>query len=252
MKGDGGDAAEPLTLGMLERLESIVKVRDQMKFNVKNGRLHLVQAIFVLMFFSFMQLIWEFVKILTYQSRFFTKNQVAEISAKSNLPMYWPSRAFDDQGQPSSAWVYNPGGPGCQTTGGCEFPRSKTNSRIKPIPSGAQRVVLIVLGGLSAEYDTVNFLRFRTRVGWSSDGLEMLMRVQIPTNAVPNWAATVMGITPDMIGLFGNRNYGTVAYDNIFRVMKDFKDKWWCDQRADCTPEYYQAAAAASPWFTGL
>ena len=37
---------------------------------------------------------------------------------------------------------------------------------------------------------------------------------------MPNWAATVMGITPDMIGLFGNRNYGTVAYDNIFRKMK--------------------------------
>ena len=68
MKGDAGDNAEPLTLGMLERLESIVKVRDQMKFNVKNGRKHLVQSVFVLIFFSLMQVVWEFVKILTYQA----------------------------------------------------------------------------------------------------------------------------------------------------------------------------------------
>lgn len=38
MKGDTLSAADPLTLGMLERLEGIVKVREQMKFNVKHGR----------------------------------------------------------------------------------------------------------------------------------------------------------------------------------------------------------------------
>ena len=36
MKGDTLSAADPLTLGMLERLEGIVKVREQMKFNVKH------------------------------------------------------------------------------------------------------------------------------------------------------------------------------------------------------------------------
>ena len=36
-----------------------------------------------------------------------------------------------------------------------------------------------VLGGLSADYDSINFLRFRSRVGWNADGIEMLMRVQV-------------------------------------------------------------------------
>ena len=39
MKGEsiGNSNAQPLTLGMLERLEGIVKVRDQQKFNVHQG-----------------------------------------------------------------------------------------------------------------------------------------------------------------------------------------------------------------------
>ena len=55
MKGDSNDTAEPLTLAMLERLEGIVKVRDQLKFNVKGGRLQLVQATFILLIFSGLQ-----------------------------------------------------------------------------------------------------------------------------------------------------------------------------------------------------
>ena len=40
-----------------------------MKFNVKNGRLSLVQAVFILLSFSIMQFVWEYAKILTYQVR---------------------------------------------------------------------------------------------------------------------------------------------------------------------------------------
>jgi len=49
------------------------------------------------------------------------------------------------------------------------------------------------------------------------------MRVQIPTNAVPNWLALVTGLTPDIVGALGNRNLGTTAFDSIFRTMDRFE-----------------------------
>ena len=123
MKGDTLSAADPLTLGMLERLEGIVKVREQMKFNVKHGRCaaaaqfrrnsratpaqllsdarsspsrsnNLTIATMLLLVFSFLSFSWEFTKILTYQSRFFSRTQVEQIDLRSNLFMYWPSRAY--------------------------------------------------------------------------------------------------------------------------------------------------------------
>ena len=55
MKGEavGAAKAQPLTLGMLERLEGIVKVKDQQKFNVRSGREYLIAGVFILLFFSF-------------------------------------------------------------------------------------------------------------------------------------------------------------------------------------------------------
>lgn len=57
MKGEavGAAKAQPLTLGMLERLEGIVKVKDQQKFNVRSGREYLIAGVFILLFFSFAQ-----------------------------------------------------------------------------------------------------------------------------------------------------------------------------------------------------
>ena len=66
----------------------------------------------------------------------------------------------------------------------------------------------------------MNFLRFRRRLGWDADSLEMLMRAQLPTNAVPNWSASLTGLSPDLVGILGNRNIGTTAYDNIFRTRE--------------------------------
>merc|ERR1719163_2325929 len=82
MKGEalGATKAQPLTLGMLERLEGIVKVKDQQKFNVRSGREYLIAGVFILLFFSFAQWTWEFTKILTYQNRFFGKSQIEAIS----------------------------------------------------------------------------------------------------------------------------------------------------------------------------
>ena len=40
---------------MLERLEGIVKVRDQQKFNVRSGREYLIAGVFILLVFSFAQ-----------------------------------------------------------------------------------------------------------------------------------------------------------------------------------------------------
>ena len=120
MKGEalGETRAQPLTLGMLERLEGIVKVRDQMKFNVHQGREYLIYGVFVLLFFSFAQFMWEFTKVLTYQNRFFSKVAIAQIDAASNLPMYWPATAYSpvSGGGPSLSWDYHPGGAGCQAT----------------------------------------------------------------------------------------------------------------------------------------
>ena len=75
------------------------------------------------------------------------------------------------------------------------------------------------------------------------------MRAQLPTNSVPNWLATVTGLTPDMIGALGNRNLGTTAYDNIYRMMGRFSEHW-ADHEALASP--YLSVMAASPWFTGL
>ena len=73
------------------------------------------------------------------------------IATASNLPMYWPSRAYDPStGAPANTWQYNPGGAGCQDSLSCEFPRDTANSRLQPIPNGEQRVVLVVIGGLNA------------------------------------------------------------------------------------------------------
>ena len=134
----------------------------------------------------------------------------------------------------------------------CDFPRTGTNAKPKPLPSNTQRVVLIVLGGLSAEQEYTDFLKFRHRAGWADDAVELLMRVQLPTNAVPNWLATVTGSTPDLTGSLGNRNLGTTAVDNIFRRMKSFEDHWECDRDPACEPKPYAAAVSVSAWFTGL
>ena len=67
--------------GMLERLEGIVKVRNQMKFSVRAGRQYLITGVAVLLVSSFLQWGWEFTKILTYQNRYFTLKQVADITA---------------------------------------------------------------------------------------------------------------------------------------------------------------------------
>ena len=43
------------------------------------------------------------------------------------------------------------------------------------------------------------------------------------------------------------------ADDNIFRMMRRFDDKWYCDTtRTDCSSEPYSAVMSASPWYTGL
>lgn len=138
---------------------------------------------------------WEFTKVLTYQNRFFSKTQITAISAASNLPMYWPSRAHDAAtGRPASRWTYNSGGPGCQESANCEYPRTFANSRLQPLPNGGQRVVLIVVGGLRAADEYTSFLSFRQRAGWASDSVELLMRAMLPTNAVPNWSAILTGL----------------------------------------------------------
>jgi hypothetical protein len=54
------------------------------------------------------------------------------------------------------------------------------------------------------------------------------------------------------VGILGNRNLGSNAYDNMYRMMRRFSDKWYCDTSTSCSPEQYTAAMAASPWFTGL
>ena len=43
------------------------------------------------------------------------------------------------------------------------------------------------------------------------------MRVQLPTQPLPNWLATATGLSPDLIGALGTRNLGTTAFDNVFR-----------------------------------
>ena len=229
--GAGKQIADPLTLGMLERLEGIVKIRHQMKFSVRSGRAYLVFGVALLLVFSIFQWSWEFAKVLTYQNRFFSKAQISAIDASSNLHMYWPSyaRAAGVAGV-DDAWSLHPGGAGCQDSGSCRYPRDGANSAPYPLPSAGARVVLVVLGGLSAEAEYLDFLRFRQRPGWSADGIELLMRSQIPTNAVPNWIATLTGITPDLVGVLGNRNIGTTAYDNIFRMMRRFSDAWHTDR----------------------
>lgn len=255
MKGEAlsGNAAEPLTLGMLERLEGIVKVKDQQKFNVHRGRDYVIVGVFILLCCSFGQFLWEMTKIITYQNRYFSRDQIAAIADASNLPMYWPSRAYDpDTAQPATAWQYKPGGAGCQESGSCNFPRDETNSRLNPMPNGEHRVVLVVIGGMSAKPEYTNFLGFRGRLGWQADAIELLMNSELPTNAVPNWAATITGLTPDLIGIFGNRNIGTTAYDNIFRMMGRFHDKWYCDVDTSCEPHSYTAGMVTSPWFVGL
>lgn len=127
-------------------------------------------------------------------------------------------------------------------------------------------MVLVVLGGLNAAPEFTAFLRFRERAGWKADAIEMLINSQIPTNAVPNWISTLTGLSPDMVGILGNRNLGTTAYDNVFRMMSRFEDKWYCDTgggfddrdsdvattRTDCSAEPYAATMVTSPWFIGL
>ena len=107
---------------------------------------------------------WEFTKILTYQNRFFSRNQIEAISMNSNLPMYWPSRAYDaSTNGAASTWEYNAGGAGCQDSGSCEFPRTFDNVRLQPVPSGEQRVVLIVMGCAADTGRAFNPLRFHSR-----------------------------------------------------------------------------------------
>ena len=66
--------------------------------------------------------------------------------------MYWPSRAYESLNGYTgngSFWRYNIGAAdACE---GCEMPRTTTNARPRPVPNGDQRVVLVVVGGLSAE-----------------------------------------------------------------------------------------------------
>ena len=85
---------------------------------------------------------WEFTKVLTYQNRYFTKTQIAAIDSASNLPMYWPSRAYDAATATApSSWQYKPGGPGCQESGSCTFPRDASNSRLTPVPNFDRRTL---------------------------------------------------------------------------------------------------------------
>ena len=255
MKGDAITTADPLTMGMLERLEGIVKVRDQLKFNVKHGRQNLTLVALMLLVFSGLSFSWELTKLLTYQSRHFSKEHLTAIEDNSHLPMYWPSRAHSPATHAAGAeWELNVGS--AVECDDCELPRTFANARLKPIPNRGTRVVLVVVGGLSAQPEYTDFLRFRSMPNWEADAVELTMRVQLPTNAVPNWLATVTGLTPDLIGALGNRNVGSTAFDNIFRTMKKFEDNWWCEQAGrDCgtaTKREYQAAMAAEPWFTGL
>ena len=128
MKGDAIATAEPLTLGMLERLEGIVKVRDQLKFNVKHGRENLLFAVQMLLIFSLLSFFWEFAKVLTYQSRHFDRVQLDNIDRNSNLPMYWPSRAYDaTANQPLSQWEYRPGS--LVDCDGCCYTHAHTRAR---------------------------------------------------------------------------------------------------------------------------
>jgi hypothetical protein len=55
-----------------------------------------------------------------------------------------------------------------------------------------------------------------------------------------------------LVGILGNRNVGATAYDNVFRMMHRFEDKWFCETSDECTPEPYASVMSASPWFTGL
>ena len=64
----------------------------------------------LLLVFSFLSFSWEFTKILTYQSRFFSRTQVEQIDLRSNLFMYWPSRAYESLNGYTgngSFWRYN-------------------------------------------------------------------------------------------------------------------------------------------------
>ena len=101
----------------------------------------------LLLVFSFLSFSWEFTKILTYQSRFFSRTQVEQIDLRSNLFMYWPSRAYESLNGYTgngSFWRYNIGAAdACE---GCEMPRTTTNARPRPVPNGDQRVVLVVVG----------------------------------------------------------------------------------------------------------
>ena len=58
--------------------------------------------------------------MLTYQSRHFDRMQLDNIDVNSNLPMYWPSRAFDATAdRPLPEWEYRPGSTvECE---GCDF-----------------------------------------------------------------------------------------------------------------------------------
>ena len=250
MTGERAAEVDPFTLDMLERLEGLVKVRTQMKFSVRSGRQFLVFGVAALLVASLFQYSWEFAKILSYGNRYFTRSQIETIMSEANLPMYWPSYAADPQGGGvGDAWDYRPGGAGCQASASCRFPRDESNSRLYPIPNGGQRVVLVVFSGLNADREYVDFLRFRTRAGWAADGIQLVMRNQLPTNAVPNWFATLTGLSPDLAGIFGNRDIGRSAYDNIFRVMSRFREKWWTTLPDE--ERQYEALMAGSPWFTG-
>jgi hypothetical protein len=59
--------------------------------------------------------------VLTYQSRHFDRQQLDAIDRNSNLPMYWPSRAFDATAdRPSPEWEYRQGSTvECE---GCDIP----------------------------------------------------------------------------------------------------------------------------------
>ena len=94
--------------------------------------------------------------------------------------MYWPSRALDlTSHTAATGWQFHPGGPGCQESGQCHFPRDERNSKPVPVPNGGQRVVLVVMGGLNAQAEYTKFLSFRKRAGWKADGLELAINSQV-------------------------------------------------------------------------
>ena len=225
--GAGKQIADPLTLGMLERLEGIVKIRHQMKFSVRSGRAYLVFGVALLLVFSIFQWSWEFAKVLTYQNRFFSKAQISAIDASSNLHMYWPSyaRAAGVAGV-DDAWSFHRAVPAART--GAALPGDGANSA-RTLYRRRARAWCWWCWAASPP-------RPSTSTSSASASAPAICRRHRAADALPDpdepaqLDRDATGITPDLVGVLGNRNIGTTAYDNIFRMMRRFSDAWHTDR----------------------